>query len=98
MIAGPLGAVVGDAVGAMVSMANGSPGVDRRARFLIYALGERRPSFAYVGPLRVGTILPEDGVIYYDVPTEFALPNYSYTVVNDHPCSLTRAGAVSSRS
>lgn len=85
MIAGPLGAVVGGAVGAAVGTANGILGVDRRARFRVYALGERRPSFAYAGPVRVGTILPEDGVVYYDVPTEFALPNYNYTVVNDHP-------------
>ena len=85
MIAGPLGAVVGGAVGAAVGTANDILGVDRRARFRVYALGERRPSFAYAGPVRVGTILPEDGVVYYDVPTEFALPNYNYTVVNDHP-------------
>lgn len=85
MIAGPLGAVVGGAVGAAVGTANGILGIDRRARFRVYALGERRPSFAYAGPVRVGTVLPDDGVVYYDVPTEFALPNYNYTVVNDHP-------------
>ena len=85
MIAGPLGAVVGGAVGAAVGTANGILGVDRRARFRVYALGERRPSFAYAGPVRIGTVLPDDGVVYYDVPTEFALPDYNYTVVNDHP-------------
>lgn len=85
MIAGPLGAVVGGAVGAAVGTANGILGIDRRERFRIYATGERRPSFTYKGPLRVGTVLPEDGVVYYDVPSEFALPDYNYTVVNDHP-------------
>jgi len=85
MIAGPLGAVVGGAVGAAVGTANGILGIDRRERFRIYATGERRPSFAYPGPVTVGTILPEDGVVYYDVPPEFALPRYNYTVVNDHP-------------
>ena len=85
MIGGPLGAVVGGAVGAAVGAANGILGVDRRDRFRIYALGERRPSFAYAGSVRVGTVLPEDGVVYYDVPPEFALPNLNYTVVNDHP-------------
>ncbi|MCJ2048124.1 DUF1236 domain-containing protein, partial [Methylobacterium sp. J-070] len=30
-------------------------------------------------------VLPEDGVVYYDVPREFALPEYSYTIVNGHP-------------
>ena len=85
MIAGPLGAVVGGAVGAAVGTANGILGIDRRERFRIYATGERRPSFALRGPVRVGTVLPEDGVVYYDVPPEFALPSYNYTIVNDHP-------------
>ena len=84
-MAGPLGAVVGGAIGAAVGTANGILGVDRRERFRIYALGEHRPSVALSGPVRVGTVLPEDGMIYYDVPREFALPEYSYTVVNGHP-------------
>ncbi|MDF2597559.1 MAG: hypothetical protein K0Q54_382 [Methylobacterium brachiatum] len=84
-IAGPLGAAVGGAIGAAVGTANNILGIDRRDRFRIYVLGERRPSFAYAGPVRVGTVLPEDGVVYYDVPPEFALPNYNYTIVNDHP-------------
>ena len=83
--AGPLGAVVGGAIGAAVGTANGILGVDRRARFRIYALGERRPSFVYGGQLRVGTVLPDDGVVYYDVPSEFAIPSLNYTIVNDHP-------------
>lgn len=85
MIAGPLGAVVGGAVGAAVGTANGILGIDRRERFRIYATGEHRPSFAYSGPVKIGTVLPEDGVVYYDVPPEFALPAYNYTIVNDHP-------------
>ncbi|MGT2488521.1 DUF1236 domain-containing protein [Methylobacterium oryzae CBMB20] len=84
-MAGPLGAIVGGAIGAAVGTANGILGVDRRERFRIYALGERRPSVALAGPVRVGTVLPEDGIVYYDVPREFALPEYSYTIVNDHP-------------
>lgn len=83
--AGPLGAVLGGAIGAAVGTANGILGVDRRDRFRIYALGERRPSFAYAAPVRVGAVLPEDGVVYYDVPPEFALPGYNYTIVNGHP-------------
>lgn len=84
-MAGPLGAIVGGAIGAAVGTANGILGVDRRERFRIYALGERRPSVALAGPVRVGTVLPEEGVVYYDVPREFALPEYSYTIVNGHP-------------
>lgn len=84
-VAGPLGAVVGGAIGAAVGTANGILGIDRRERFRVYALGERRPSFALAGAVRVGTILPEEGVTYYDVPREFALPEYGYTIVNNHP-------------
>lgn len=84
-IAGPVGAVVGSAIGAAVGTANSILGIDRRERFRIYAAGERRPSFAYQGPIRVGTVLPPEGVIYYDVPPEFALKGYNYTIVNDHP-------------
>jgi hypothetical protein len=84
-IAGPLGAAVGSAIGGAVGTANEILGIDRRERFRIYALGERRPSFAYAGPVRVGTVLPPNGVVYYDVPPEFALKGLNYTIVNDHP-------------
>ncbi|XYD11962.1 DUF1236 domain-containing protein (plasmid) [Methylobacterium sp. NMS12] len=84
-IAGPLGAAVGGAIGAAVGTANSLLGVDRRERFRIYALGEHRPSVVLPGPVRVGSVLPEDGVVYYDVPREFALPEYSDTIVNGHP-------------
>lgn len=60
-------------------------GIDRRERLRIDATGERHPSFAYPGTVKVGTVLPDDGVVYDDVPPEFALPAYSDTVVNDHP-------------
>jgi hypothetical protein len=84
-VAGPLGALVGGAIGAAVGTANGILGVDRRERFRIYALAEHRPSIALAVPVRVGTVLPEEGVFYYDVPREFALPEYSYTIINGHP-------------
>ena len=84
-MAGPLGAVVGGAIGAAVGTANGILGIDRRERFRIYARAERRPSFAYGAPVRIGTVLPEDGIVYYDVPREFEIAGYNYTIVNDHP-------------
>jgi len=44
-------------------------GIDRRERFRIYATGEHRPSFAYPGSVKVGTVLPDDGGgVSYDVP------------------------------
>ena len=84
-IAGPLGAAVGSAIGGTVGAANEILGVDRRERFRIYTLAERRPSFPFKGVLRVGTVLPEDSVIYYDVPPEFALQGLNYAIVNGHP-------------
>ncbi len=84
-MAGPLGAAVGSAIGGAVGTANEILGIDRRERFRIYALAERRPSFVVRGAVRVGTVLPEDGIVYYDVPPEFALNGLNYTIVNDHP-------------
>lgn len=84
-IAGPLGAAVGSVIGGAVGTANEILGIDRRERFRIYTRGERRPSFAFRGKVHVGAILPEGGVVYYDVPPEFALKGYNYTVVNDIP-------------
>ncbi len=40
------------------------------------------PSFSFGGTVRVGTVLPEDGVVYYDVPPRVRASNYNYTSVN----------------
>ena len=53
-MAGPLGAIVGGAIGAAVGTANGILGVDRRERFRIYALGERRPQAVDLGLVGAG--------------------------------------------
>lgn len=84
--AGPLGAIVGGAVGAATGTVGGILGVDDRPRFREYVVRERRPSYRYNQDLRVGVVLPESGVTYYDVPPEYrAPPGYRYTVVNDRP-------------
>src|SRR5215204_228704 len=84
--AGPLGAIVGGAVGAATGTVEGILGVDDRPRFREYVIRERRPSYRYTEELRVGTVLPESGVTYYDVPAEYrAKPGYRYTYVNDRP-------------
>jgi hypothetical protein len=33
--------------------------------------------------VRVGAVLPSSGVTYYEVPTEYGVRDYRYTVVND---------------
>ena len=83
--AGPLGAIVGGAVGAVTGTIGGILGVDDRPRFREYVVRERRPSYRYSEDLRVGVVLPEDGVTYYEMPPEYRAPNYRYTIVNERP-------------
>ena len=56
-----------------------------RPRFRQYIVEKRVPSYSVGGPVAVGTVLPEAGVTYYDVPQQFGATNYRYTVVNDRP-------------
>jgi len=65
--AGPVGAVVGGAVGAAVGTVGGILGVEDRPRFREYVVHERLPSYRYSDDFRVGVVLPESGVTYYDV-------------------------------
>jgi hypothetical protein len=45
--------------------------------------GERHPSYRYQSDIRVGADLPSSGVTYYEVPPEYGVTKYRYTVVND---------------
>ena len=57
-------------------------GIDQRPRFRSYVVERRHPSYDYQGDFRVGTVLPDAGVSYYDVPEEYSAQGYRYTVVN----------------
>jgi hypothetical protein len=81
--AGPVGAIVGGTIGGVVGGVAGVLGVDERPRFRSYVVEQHRPSYRYQGDVIVGTELPEAGVAYYDVPPEYGVRNYRYTVVND---------------
>ena len=81
--AGPVGAGVGGTVGAVVGGVAGVLGVEQRPRFHRYVVEQHRPSYHYREPVRVGVVLPESGVTYYQVPAEYGAPQYRYTVVND---------------
>jgi hypothetical protein len=82
--AGPVGAVVGGALGAVAGTVGGILGVDDRPRFRTYVVEQRVPSYRYDSDFRVGAVLPEQGVTYYDVPAEYHVQNgYRYTYVND---------------
>ena len=84
--AGPVGAIVGGAVGAAAGTVGGILGVDDRPRFREYVVRERHPSYAYRGDVRAGVVLPEAGIEYYEIPSEYRVPaGYRYTVVNGQP-------------
>jgi hypothetical protein len=80
--AGPVGAVVGGVIGGVVGGVNGVLGVDERPRFRSYVVEQRRPSYQYREDVRIGAVLPEQGVTYYEVPAEYGAREYRYTVVN----------------
>jgi hypothetical protein len=80
--AGPVGAIVGGTIGGVVGGVAGVLGVDERPRFRTYAVEQRRPSYQYRDEVRVGAVLPEEGVTYYEVPPEYGAHEYRYTVVN----------------
>lgn len=79
------GAIVGGPVGAAVGAGAIAGGIaeDTRPRFRSYVSERRVPSYRYDREVRVGEDLPASGVTYYDVPREYGVTHYRYTVVND---------------
>ena len=55
---------------------------EQRPAFRQYVVQERVPTFTIPDRIAVGTILPEAGVTYYDVPQRFGSTPFRYTVVN----------------
>lgn len=74
---------MGGVIGGVVGGASGILGVDERPRFRSYVVEQRRPSYQYGEDIRIGAVLPEEGVTYYDVPPEYGVRDYRYTVVNN---------------
>ncbi|MBR1137982.1 MAG: DUF1236 domain-containing protein [Bradyrhizobium sp.] len=56
--------------------------VERRPEFREYVVREHVPNYVIPDRVVVGTVLPESGVTYYDVPQRFGATPYRYTVVN----------------
>ena len=79
IVGGPVGAAVGAGVGAVA----GGIADDTRPRFRTYVTEQKHSSYKYQSEVRVGTDLPSSGVTYYDVPKEYGVTKYRYTVVND---------------
>ncbi len=80
---GIVGGPVGAAVGAGVHAVAGGIADDTRPRFRTYAEERHIPSYRHEHELRVGEDLPLSGVTYYEVPREYGVTKYRYTVVND---------------
>lgn len=79
IVGGPIGAVVGGVGGAIVGGIIG----DNTPRFQTYVFEQEVPSYSYAEPVEIGTILPERGVAYREVPAEYGATEYRYTVVNN---------------
>ena len=79
IVGGPVGAVVGGVGGAII----GGISDDRRSGFRTYVVQEKRSSYKYDRDVVIGAELPSAGVTYYEVPAEYGVKDYRYTVVND---------------
>ena len=79
IVGGPVGAVVGGVGGAII----GGISDDRRAGFRTYVVQKKRSSYKYDRDVVIGAELPSAGVTYYEVPAEYGVKDYRYTVVND---------------
>jgi Protein of unknown function (DUF1236) len=80
--AGPVGAVVGGVVGGVTGGVKGLLGIDQRPRFHEYVVRQHHTSYKYRDNIAVGTVLPGGEVTYYDVPPEYGIQDYRYTVIN----------------
>jgi hypothetical protein len=73
-----VGAVVGGVGGAIVGGLVG----DNTPRFQQYVVTQQVPSYRYADEVAVGVVLPQSGITYYEVPAEYGVKDYRYTVVN----------------
>ena len=81
VVGGPVGAAVGGVTGAIV----GGIADQQQPEFRQYVTTQSVPSYTYKEEVRVGATLPASGVTYYEVPAEYKVKGYKYTVVNNTP-------------
>ena len=81
IVGGPVGAAVGGVTGAIV----GGIADQQKPEFRQYVTTQSVPSYTYKEEVRVGAVLPESGVVYHEVPAQYNVKGYRYTVVNDTP-------------
>nr|WP_188611523.1 DUF1236 domain-containing protein [Chelatococcus reniformis] len=78
VVGGPVGAAVGGVAGAVI----GGIASDQQPRFREYVVQHQVPNYSYRETVKVGTVLPSDGVTYREVPAEYGR-GYRYARVND---------------
>jgi hypothetical protein len=81
IVGGPVGAVVGGVTGAIV----GGIADQQQPEFHQYVVKQNVPSYTYKEQVHVGAVLPNSGVTYYEVPSQYKVKGYRYTVVNNTP-------------
>ena len=81
IVGGPVGAAVGGVTGAIV----GGIADQQQPEFRQYVITQKVPSYTYREEVRVGAVLPEAGVTYHEVPAQYKVKGYRYTIVNDTP-------------
>jgi uncharacterized protein YcfJ len=81
IVGGPVGAAVGGVTGAIV----GGIADQQQPEFRTSVTTQKVPSYTYKEEVRVGAVLPEAGVTYHEVPAEYKVKGYRYTVVNNTP-------------
>jgi len=81
VVGGPIGAAVGGVAGAIV----GGIADQQQPQFRQYVVTQGRPSYHYNEEVRVGATLPSSGVTYYEVPEQYGVREYRYTIVNNTP-------------
>ena len=62
--------------------ADGGIATDQRPAFRQYIVQQHVPEFTVPERVEIGTVLPETGVTFYDVPQTFGATPYRYSVVN----------------
>jgi hypothetical protein len=78
LVGGPVGAAVGAVAGGAV----GALSEANEPRFREFVVREMRPSYTYQGDIVVGTVLPSTGVVFYEIPAEYGIQRYRYTIIN----------------
>jgi hypothetical protein len=68
----------------VVAVSEGDPGIalEQRPAFREYVVQQNVPNYTISERVRIGTVLPDTGVVVYDVPQRFGQTTRRYTVVN----------------